>query len=69
MEMHYHHDAAEDARVAGEIQIHAIQETGLSIDEWLIRSRQPINGKPDKLTRDGNPEDLKSATLQFRLQC
>ena len=32
-----HHDAAEDARAAGEIVLHACQHTGLDIDSWLNR--------------------------------
>jgi DNA polymerase III subunit epsilon len=37
------HDALEDARCAGEILLRAIAETGLSIDHWLERVRQPID--------------------------
>jgi DNA polymerase III subunit epsilon len=37
------HDALEDARCAGEILLRAIAETGLSIDQWLERVKQPIN--------------------------
>ena len=33
-----HHDAAEDARAAGEIVIRACLYTGLDIDEWLDKS-------------------------------
>jgi DNA polymerase-3 subunit epsilon len=55
-----HHDAEEDARAAGEILLHAIQETGLSVDDWVVRSMRPIgassNGSADRITRDGNPE-------------
>ena len=32
-----HHDAAEDARAAGEIVLRACQHTGLDIDGWLDR--------------------------------
>ena len=32
-----HHDAVEDARVAGEIVLQACQHTGLDIDGWLER--------------------------------
>ena len=32
-----HHDAAEDARAAGEIVLRACQHTGLDIDGWLKR--------------------------------
>jgi len=56
-----HHNAAEDARAAGEILIHAIKESGLSLDEWLLRVRRPIGpsdglGSSYQITRDGNPE-------------
>ena len=37
-----HHNAAEDARAAGEIMLHAIRESGLSVDEWVIRAKHPI---------------------------
>lgn len=37
------HDAFEDARCAGEILLKAITETGLSLDEWLERVKQPIH--------------------------
>jgi DNA polymerase III subunit epsilon len=40
----YHaHDAAEDARCAGEILMLAIGQTGLSIEQWLVRVCQPIH--------------------------
>ena len=32
-----HHDAAEDARAAGEIVLHACRHTGLDIDDWVER--------------------------------
>lgn len=37
------HDALEDARCAGEILLRAIAETGLSIEAWLERVKQPIH--------------------------
>lgn len=37
-----HHEAQEDARAAGEILVRAIQETRLTVDEWLDRVRRPI---------------------------
>jgi DNA polymerase-3 subunit epsilon len=37
------HDALEDARCAGEVLLRAIAETGLGIDQWLERVKQPIN--------------------------
>ena len=33
-----HHDAAEDARAAGEIVLHACRHTGVDIDGWLERA-------------------------------
>ena len=52
-----HHDAEEDARVAGEILLHAISKSSISLEEWLTRSRRPITlsgGEDSK--RSGNPE-------------
>ncbi len=45
------HDALEDARCAGEVLLRAIAETGLTIDQWLERVRQPVNlrvGRPSE---------------------
>lgn len=50
------HDALEDARCAGEILLRAIAETGLSVDQWLERVRQPIDPSAAlPITRNGNP--------------
>lgn len=54
-----HHDALEDAKAAGHILIAAIDKTGLGLEDWLKRVRQPID--PDSvlssaIRRDGNPE-------------
>jgi DNA polymerase III subunit epsilon len=52
-----HHDAAEYARAAGKILVHVIRETGLNLERWLERVRQPLNpedGKP--ISRDGNAD-------------
>ncbi len=56
-----HHNAAEDARAAGEILVHAIKESGLSLDEWLVRVKRPIgassgSGSSYQIIRDGSPE-------------
>jgi DNA polymerase-3 subunit epsilon len=51
-----HHDALEDARVAGEVLLRAIAATGLDIDQWLIRTEQPIDPQGSKPTRSGNPD-------------
>lgn len=49
-----HHDAAEDARATGVILLKAMRETGLSLDDWIMRCKQPIT--PDRITREGNPD-------------
>ncbi len=56
-----HHDAQEDARAAGEILLRAIAESARSLDDWLIRVRQPISGevaiaRAVAIAREGNPE-------------
>lgn len=38
-----HHDALEDARAAGLIVVRAIQESGLSVTQWLDRVKKPID--------------------------
>lgn len=52
------HDALEDAKAAGFILLAAIEETGLSVGDWLRRVEEPIDlnatGKP--LARRGNPD-------------
>jgi DNA polymerase-3 subunit epsilon len=37
-----HHDAAEDARVAGLIMLRAIADSGITLSDWLTRVRGPI---------------------------
>ena len=52
-----HHDAREDARAAGEILIRALKEAELSVEQWLVRSMQPIDGSSGAcVARSGNPE-------------
>ena len=48
------HDAAEDARCAGEILMLAVGQTGLNIEQWLVRVRQPIH--PAEPLPAANPE-------------
>ena len=51
------HDAFEDARCAGLIVLKAIAETGLDIEQWLLRVQQPIDPNSGKtLLRKGNPD-------------
>ncbi|PYB95095.1 hypothetical protein DMX04_25755 [Pseudomonas koreensis] len=37
-----HHDALEDAKAAGYILLAAVQVTGISISDWVLRIRQPL---------------------------
>ncbi len=53
-----HHVAVEDARVAGEIVLRAIAETGTRLEDWLVRVGQPISldrGRA-QAPRAGNPD-------------
>jgi DNA polymerase III subunit epsilon len=56
------HDAAEDARAAGEVFLHAIRKSGFSVDEWMVRVGQPMKrrswiGTATKNKRlEGNPD-------------
>lgn len=66
------HDALEDARCAGLLLLRAVADTGMTIDQWLVRVTQPIhltqpNGSPDHgLNRAGNPDgDLFGEILVF----
>jgi DNA polymerase III subunit epsilon len=52
-----HHNAIEDARIAGEILLKAVAETGLSVEQWVERVNQPINPlTAGPIVRDGNPD-------------
>jgi DNA polymerase-3 subunit epsilon len=48
-----HHDALEDAKAAGQVLLAAIKVTGIDIESWLKRVKQPIGGV---IKREGNPE-------------
>jgi DNA polymerase-3 subunit epsilon len=54
-----HHRAEKDARAAGEILLRAIADTGIPLEEWVVRSTQPISGSSEgssgSIMRDGNP--------------
>jgi DNA polymerase-3 subunit epsilon len=58
-----HHDAAEDARAAGEILVRAMAETGLDVGAWLERvDRHSL----EPLTREASPEGpLLGQTVVF----
>ena len=56
------HNAAEDARAAGEVFIQAMRKSGLSVADWVVLAAKPItprsrSGTPSKKTNlEGNPE-------------
>jgi len=54
------HDALEDAKATGYILTCAIKQTGLDIDNWLKRIREPIDithsSEGPYIQREGNPE-------------
>jgi len=65
-----HHDALEDAKASGEVLLAAIKRSGLDINAWLKRVRQPINPLYSStglaIKRDGNPEgELYGEVLVF----
>jgi DNA polymerase-3 subunit epsilon len=61
-----HHDAKEDARAAGEILCRAIEQSGLSLDEWLVRSRRPLTDDAGRKKTPGDPSGpLFGETLVF----
>lgn len=55
-----HHDALEDAKAAARILLAAVSESGLDVEGWLRRVRQPIDptasGSGAAIRREGNPE-------------
>jgi DNA polymerase-3 subunit epsilon len=70
------HDALEDARCAGLLVLRAMALTGLSPQQWLTRTAQPMGptghttrstrSYPEQVKRDGNPEgELSGEVLVF----
>jgi DNA polymerase III subunit epsilon len=61
------HDALEDARFAGEVLLRAIDKTGLSPEQWLLRVKQPVDPTSSQgYKRDGNPDgELCNQVLVF----
>jgi DNA polymerase-3 subunit epsilon len=52
-----HHDALEDAKAAAHILLTAIEKTGIDVDGWHRRVKQPIDLRcTDDIARGGNPE-------------
>ena len=55
-----HHDAGEDARACAELMLRAIDVSGIDLESWPTRNRQPIDPTKKKSTSrqslEGNPE-------------
>ena len=52
---HRHHDALSDARAAGWVMLHAIEQTGLSLADWLappVRRARAARAAPPAATGD-----------------
>ncbi len=69
-----HHDALEDAKACGCVLLAAIATTGVDIESWLKRVKQPIysttlsseHAAKQDIKRDGNPEgELYGEILVF----
>jgi len=65
-----HHDALEDAKASGHVLLAAIAKTGLDVNAWLKRIKQPIDpanvSSGAAIKRDGNPEgELYGEVLVF----
>jgi len=65
-----HHDALEDAKASAQVFLAAVEITGLDIESWLKRVKQPID--PSNVSgvtavkRDGNPEgELHGEVMVF----
>jgi len=55
-----HHDALEDAKASAFILISAMKKTGLDLDAWMKRVKQPVDisrsSAAPYIKREGNPE-------------
>ena len=52
-----HHDALEDAKASGQVLLAAVARTGLALEAWLVRVKQPINPTlTDRIERAGDPD-------------
>jgi len=55
-----HHDALEDAKAAGQVLLAAMEATGLSVEEWLVRVERTLDGRPrskaSSFAQGGDPD-------------
>jgi len=50
------HDALEDAKAAAHVLLAAIEKTGIDLQGWLKRVKQPIDPSTSNIAREGNPD-------------
>jgi DNA polymerase-3 subunit epsilon len=50
------HDALEDAKAAAHVLLAAIEKTGIDLQGWLKRVKQPIDPSVSNISRKGNPD-------------
>lgn len=61
-----HHDAAEDARATGKVLLKAIQKTGFSIEDWVVRVTHNHHANSHFSIGEGNPDgDLYGQSIVF----
>ncbi|MDW3094709.1 MAG: exonuclease domain-containing protein [Gammaproteobacteria bacterium] len=51
-----HHDALEDAKAAAHILMAAVEVTGLDLESWLKRVKQPLGSVDGSSARDGDTQ-------------
>ena len=55
-----HHNAEDDARAAGLILVRAMRDTGLGVQDWLKRVKEPLDPSGSRsaaaISRSGNPD-------------
>ena len=59
-----HHDAAEDARAAAEILLHACRHTGLDVDDWLEQAGYQRSPATNTLQVEQTDQDTKTRQVQ-----
>lgn len=52
------HDALEDAKASAFILLKAIEESGLSLEEWLVRANKKPTSSSQDVRMEGNPDGV-----------
>jgi len=53
-----HHDALNDAKAAGHIMLAAVRESGVGVQEWLTKCKQPIGGPKGRSSKEGDKDGV-----------